>query len=93
MHAQIFQRTSQGQAATCGRAPLDSQALHLLMRFNGYTALEYLEQSGDEVEESPRLAQQLLELGLIEQVGEDPVALSRPVRGSCWGCLDSLVPT
>ena len=91
MHAQIFQRTSRGQATTCGRAPLDSQALHLLMRFNGYTALEYLEQSGDEVDKSPRLAQQLLELGLIEQVGEDPLVV--PHRGSCWRCLDRFVPT
>lgn len=92
MHAQIFRRTSLGQAATCGRIPLDPQALHLLMRFNGYTALEYLWQSDDDAQVFQCIAQQLLDAGLIDCVGEDPQALALPVGRSCWGCLDMLVP-
>jgi len=92
MHAQIFQRTSLGQAATCGRVALDSQALHLLMRFNGFTALEYLGQAGEDMEAFQRIARHLLNEGLIEHVGEDPRVESPAGQGSCWGCLDQLVP-
>lgn len=92
MHAQIFQRTSLGQAATCGRVALDPQALRLLMRFNGFTALEYLGQPDDDAQEFQRLAMRLLDTGLIEHVGEDLRATAHPVRGSCWGSLDLLVP-
>ncbi|MEX8492857.1 hypothetical protein [Sphaerotilus sp.] len=92
MHTQIFQRTSLGQAATCGRFALDPQALHLLMRFNGFTALEYLGQTGEDVAAFQRIAQQLLDQGLIEHVGEDPQVESPSGMGSCWGYLDQLVP-
>lgn len=92
MHAQIFQRTSLGQAATCGRFSLDPQALHLLMRFNGFTALEYLGQTGEDVGSFQRIAQHLLDQGLIERVGEDPRIESSAWTGSCWGHLDQLVP-
>lgn len=92
MHAKIFQRTHQGQAAICGESPLDLEAQHLLLRVNGYTALQYLELSGDDVQAFERIAQELLDLGLIDDVGEDPQAVSPAVAGSRWNCLDALVP-
>lgn len=86
MLSTVYRRTDQGQIAVLTRSTLPSEQAHLLMRFTGFTPLEFLAPDRRDTDKLHEMACLLLEAGLIEPVlPEEPPA-------SAWGALDELVP-
>ena len=86
MLSTVYRRTNRGQIAILTRSTLPVEQVRLLMRFTGFTPLEFLTSDFREPEMARQMACELLDAGLIESVPDEAPLIS------AWGALDELVP-